>query len=106
MFVFGNLLGAIAFLLDWVLDIYLWMIIIRVILSWVGLLPNNYQVRILLQTVADLLDRLTEPVLAPIRYRLPTGLGLDISPVIVILAIYFLQIFLVRSLHQMAMSLQ
>ena len=93
MFVFGNLLGAIAFLLDWVLDIYLWMIIIRVILSWVGLLPNNYQVRILLQTVADLLDRLTEPVLAPIRYRLPTGLGLDISPVIVILAIYFLQIF-------------
>jgi YggT family protein len=106
LFVFGNLLGAIAFLLDWVLDIYLWMIIIRVILSWVGLLPNNYQVRILLQTVADLLDRLTEPVLAPIRYRLPTGLGLDISPVIVILAIYFLQIFLVRSLHQMAMSLQ
>ena len=106
MFVFGNLLGAIAFLLDWVLDIYLWMIIIPVILSWVGLLPNNYQVRILLQTVADLLDRLTEPVLAPIRYRLPTGLGLDISPVIVILAIYFLQIFLVRSLHQMAMSLQ
>lgn len=106
MFVFGNLLGAIAFLLDWVLDVYLWMIIIRVILSWVGFLPTNYQVRILLQTVADLLDRLTEPVLAPIRYRLPTGMGLDISPVIVILAIYFLQIFLVRSLQQIAMSLQ
>ena len=106
MFVFGNLLGAIAFILDWVLDIYLWMIIIRVILSWVGHLPTNYQVRMLLQTVAELLDRFTEPVLAPIRYRLPTGLGLDISPVVVILVIYFLQIFLVRSLQQMAMGLQ
>ncbi len=106
MFVLGNLLGAVAFILDWVLDIFLWMIIIRVILSWVGHLPSNYQVRILLQTVADLLDRFTEPVLAPIRSRFPAGLGLDLSPVVAILAIYFLQRFLVLSLLQIAARLQ
>lgn len=106
MFVLGNLLGAVAFILDWILNIFLWMVIIRVILSWVGDLPSNYQVRILMQTVAEILDRFTEPVLAPIRYRLSPGLGLDISPIVVMLAVYFLQIFVVRSLQQMAASLQ
>ncbi len=106
MFVFGNLLGAIAFILDWALNIFMWMIIIRVILSWVWHLPSNYQVRMLFQTIAELLDRFTEPVLAPIRYRLPAGLGLDFSPVVAILAIYFLQRFLILSLYQMAVRLQ
>lgn len=106
MFVLGNLLGAVALILDWVLSIYLWMIFIRVILSWLGHLPSNYQVRMFLHSLADMLDRFTEPVLAPIRYRMPAGLGLDFSPVVAILAIYFLQRFLVLSLHQIAARLQ
>ncbi|MFQ5914115.1 MAG: YggT family protein [Nitrospinota bacterium] len=106
MFVLANLLGAVAFILDWVLWIYLWMVLIRVILSWVRHLPSNYQVRMFMHSLAEILDSFTEPVLAPIRYRLPTGLGLDFSPVVVILAIYFLQRFLVASLHQIAVRLQ
>ncbi len=106
MFVLGNLLGAIAFILNWALNIFFWMILIRVILSWVWHLPSNYQVRMLFQTVAEILDRFTEPVLAPIRSRLPAGLGLDLSPVVALLAVYFLERFLIVSLYQMAARLQ
>jgi YggT family protein len=53
------------------------------------------------------LYRATEPVLEPIRRRLPSsGFGIDFSPLIVIFAIYFLQIFLVGSLRDIAFRLR
>jgi YggT family protein len=99
MFVFSNLVLALARLLELVLWAYFWIVIARAVLSWVSPDPFNPIVRFLY--------RVTEPVLRPIRYRLPTlQMGLDLSPMLVILAIYFLQAFLVESLRDLALSLR
>jgi YggT family protein len=95
MFVMGNFLGAVARLLDLVLWAYMWLIIIRALLSWVNPDPRN--------PVVQFLTRVTEPVLAPIRRLVPSWrMGIDLSPLVVILAIYFVQWFLVASLKDLA----
>jgi YggT family protein len=99
MFVATNLILALARLVELVLWAYFWIIIARAVLSWVNPDPFNPIVRFLY--------RVTEPVLRPIRRRLPTlQMGLDLSPMLVILAIYFLQSFLVESLKDLALSLR
>lgn len=94
MFVFGNLFNAVAYILDAVLSIYMWMIIISALLSWVNPDPYNPIVRFL--------HSVTDPVLRPLRRRLGFSMGLDISPMIVILIIMFLRHFVVASLFDMA----
>ena len=94
MFVVGNFIDGVATVLNIVLNIYLFIIIIRALISWVS--PDPYN------PVVQILHRITEPVLAPIRYRMPDMGGIDISPILVILAIFFLQSFLVTSLHDIA----
>jgi YggT family protein len=95
MFVISNFLVAIAKILDIGLTLYMWVIIGRAIISWVNPDPYNPIVRFL--------NAVTEPVLYPIRRRLPLSLGgIDFSPIIVILAIIFIQSFVVQSLIQMA----
>jgi YggT family protein len=95
----SNLLVALANLVSLVLTVYLWIIIARALLSWVNPDPFNPIVRFLY--------RVTEPVLRPIRHRLPTlAMGLDLSPLVVILGIYVLQSFLVDSLRDLAYSLR
>jgi YggT family protein len=99
MFLATNLVLALANLVNIVLQAYFWIIIARAVLSWVNPDPFNPIVRFLY--------RVTEPVLRPIRRRLPTmQMGLDLSPMLVILAIYFLQTFLVESLRDLALSLR
>jgi YggT family protein len=96
MFVFGNLIEAVATILNIGLTIYMWMIIIRAILSWVNPDPYNQ--------IVMLLYRTTEPVLYQVRRWLPfKNLGIDLSPIIVLFVIIFLQSFLVRSMHQLAL---
>ncbi len=98
MFILANFLEASARILQIGLTIYMWIIIIRALVSWVSPDPYNPIVRALYL--------LTEPVLRPVRRIMPTrGLGIDLSPIIVILAIIFLQGFLVKTLLQIAMSL-
>src|SRR3989442_9777364 len=95
MFVASNFVLALARLLELVINAYIWIIIIRALISWVNPDPHNPIVRFLYQ--------ITEPVLRPIRRRLPTfQLGLDLSPLIVLLVIFFLQSFLVRVLYRIA----
>ena len=99
MFVVGNLVEALAALLHLVLNIYIWILIARAIVSWVSPDPSNPIVRFLY--------RVTEPVLRPVRDLLPLqGLGLDISPMIVLLIIYVLDRFLVSSLLDLASNLR
>jgi YggT family protein len=99
MFLAGNLVLAVASLVHLVLQAYFWIIIARAILSWVSPDPFNPIVRFLY--------RVTEPILRPVRRRLPTSqMGLDLSPMVVILAIYFLDSFLVDSLRDLALSLR
>jgi len=95
MFVAGNFLSALAWVLDYLLYAYMWMIVIRALISWVN--PDPYN------PIVQFLYKVTEPVLDPIRRMLGTySLGIDISPMIVILLIMFLQRFLVSSLYQIA----
>jgi YggT family protein len=86
---------ALASLVNFALWAYMWIIIIRALLSWVNPDPYNPIVRFLYQV--------TEPVLRPIRHRLPTWqMGVDLSPLVVILIIYFLQYFLQEFLVRVA----
>ena len=98
MIVVSNLLAAIAEVLKWVLNIFMWIIIARAILSWVSPDPYNPIVRFI--------HNVTEPVLYQIRRRLPVSFGgIDFSPIIVLLAVIFLQRFVVRSLYDLALTL-
>jgi YggT family protein len=99
MFVVANLVEAIARILDIGLTLYMWIVIIRALLSWVNPDPYNPIVRFLYQA--------TEPVLRPIRRLIPVGnIGIDISPVIVILVIILLQKFVVQSMIEFAFRLK
>lgn len=95
MFVIGNFLAALARILDIALNLYMWMIIARAVISWVNPDPFNPVVRFL--------NSVTEPVLYAVRRRIPLFFGgFDFSPILVILAIIFVQSFLVQSLLQLA----
>jgi YggT family protein len=98
MFVASNFILAIARLVHLILEAYFWIIIARSVLSWVSPDPLNPIVR--------LLFRVTEPVLRPIRRRLPMMMGFDLSPVVVLVALRFGDWFLVDSLHDLAISLR
>jgi YggT family protein len=95
---FKHLLSAIATVLDLALNIYMWLIIARALLSWVNPDPYNPIVRFLYNV--------TEPVLGYLRRRVPVVLGgLDLSPLIIIAAIMFLRIFLVQTLRDWALMI-
>ena len=98
MFVISNFLVALAKILDIALTLYMWIIIGRAVISWVNPDPYNPIVRFL--------NSATEPILYPIRRKIPINLGgIDFSPILVIMAIIFLQAFLVQSLIQLANNL-
>jgi YggT family protein len=99
MFLIGNLISALAQVLDIVLWLYMWIVLGRVIVSWVNADPTNPIVRFLYAA--------TEPVLERARQWLPLQAGgFDLSPLIVWVAILFLQRFLVRSLYDLAYALR
>ncbi|MDA8079164.1 MAG: YggT family protein [Nitrospiraceae bacterium] len=97
MFVFGDLVVAVARILDTLLEIYKWIVIITALISWVNPDPYNPIVRFLYSV--------TEPVLRPVRRLIGYRLGpVDISPLAVILVIIFLQSFVVRSLIKLGFA--
>lgn len=98
MFVLSNFLSATARVLDILLWLYMWIVIIRALISWVNPDPYNPIVRFLYQA--------TEPVLYRVRRYLPYTGGIDFSPLIVILIIIFLQTFLVNTLQELAFRLR
>ncbi len=98
MFALRHLLVALAQVLNLGLTIYMWLIIARALLSWVNPDPYNPIVRFLYNV--------TEPVLAWLRQRLPLVYsGLDLSPLLVLLAILFLKNFLIASILDLAYRL-
>ncbi len=98
MFVFGNIILGIAKVLDVALNIYLWVIIIRALISWVN--PDQFN------PIVQFLQRSTEPVLRPIRKLAPPyKVGIDLSPLIAILIIYFLQYAVVNTLYRIGRSM-
>ncbi len=97
MFVVGNTLLGFATVLDYVLTFYTWIVIARALISWVNPDPWN--------PIVQFLSRATEPVLAPIRRRLGWSMGVDLSPLVVIVAIWFLQIAVVQSIKDIAVRM-
>ena len=99
MILLGNFLAALAKILHVLLIIYMWVVIIRAVLSWIHV-PSLYP-------VAVILHRLTEPVLRPLRRLIPPSKvgGIDITPMIVVLIILFVDSFLVKSLSLYAQQL-
>jgi len=95
MFVLGNLISAVAVILDYILTILNWLIIIRALISWVNPDPFN--------PIVQMLYKVTEPMLAPFRRIIPVyTLGLDMSPIFALIFIWFLKLFLVRTLLSIA----
>lgn len=97
MFVLGNFLIAAAKVLNIALTLYLWIVIIRALISWVS--PDPYN------PIVVFLRRITDPLLDPIQRAIPPAGGIDFSPIVLILVIYFLQFFLVSTLIQLGQSM-
>ncbi len=98
MFIVGYLLMAVAKVVDIVLLCFMWIVIVRAVLSWVNPDPYNPIVRFIHNT--------TEPVLYRIRQFIPFNLGgIDLSPIIVFLVIIFLRTFIVSSLFRLSETL-
>ena len=82
---------AVLWLVDTLIDIYIWILIAQAILSWLlafGVV-NRYNRAV--AVIGDFLYRVTEPALRPIRALLPNFGGIDISPIILILILMFLR---------------
>jgi YggT family protein len=93
-----NIIIGITKVLEIVLDIYMWVVIIRALISWVN--PDPYN------PIVQALTKLTEPVLRPIRKLVPAyKVGLDFSPLIVVLIIIFLKFALIQNLYRLAAHL-
>ena len=98
MFLLSNFLLAVAKLINFVLGAYVWVVIARAVISWVNAEPYKPIVRFLVQV--------TDPLVNRIMRFLPSMGGFDLSPMMRIMAIIFLQSFLVPTLPQIALSLK
>jgi len=95
MFVLGNLIGAVATVLDVLLNVLGIVLIVNALLSWVRPDPSNPIVRFL--------DQVSDAVCDPIRRLLPTVVGgLDLAPMIALGVIWVLQTVVVKSLQELA----
>lgn len=95
----GNLVFAMAKILDLAISLYIIIIIIRAVSSWFN--PNPYSPGMMF------LIRITEPVLTRIRRFLPlSGVGLDLSPIMAIFGLMFVRYFLVSSLYDLSFTLR
>ena len=97
MFVVSNFFSALANVVDIVLNVLFWLIFIRAAISWVN--PDRYN------PIVQFLERVTEPLLAPVR-RLFPAMPIDISPLVVCLVIFFLRKFLVPTLFDIGFSMR
>jgi len=98
MFVLGNLIGALATVVDILLSIFYWLLLIRAVISWVN--PDPYN------AIVQFLYRATEPVLQPLRRFVPPIGGLDVSIIVAFLAVVFLRMFLVATLVDLSYQLR
>lgn len=98
MFVIGNLLEAVATVLNVVLQLLMLVIFVNALLSWVRPDPSN--------PIVMTLDRISDTVCNPIRRLFPTILsGIDFAPFIAMLALWLLQLFLVATLREVALRM-
>lgn len=91
-------MNAVIFIIYQILNFYWWIVVLAVIFSWLyafNVINNSNQ---FVNSVGRFLYQMTEPVFAKIRQFLPSLGGIDISPIIVLFAIMFLQYLLVHDI--------
>jgi YggT family protein len=100
MFIVANFLVAVARVLDIGINVFIWLIVIRAIVSWISVDPFN--------PIVQFLNKSTDPLLFPIRKLLPFSLkwSIDITPIIAVLILIFAQSFVVNTLVDIAMRLK
>jgi YggT family protein len=92
-------MNSVLWLILTVIQIYIYVLIASAVLSWLiafNVVNTRNQA---VATIADALWRITEPVLAPVRRFLPPFGGLDLSPVVLILLLYFASMLLQEIFH-------
>ncbi len=95
MFILSNFMHSLATVVDIVLNLYIWILIARAVLSWVN--PDPYN------PIVKFLYNITEPLMYRVRRIFPLQFGgVDLTPMVIILAIIFLRSFIVPTLHQLA----
>ena len=94
-------MNALFWLIDQVIGIYLMLVIVQVVMSWLVAFNVINTSNRFVYLVGDFLYRVTEPALKPIRRILPAMGGIDLSPVVLILLLYFLQILVRRDIMPM-----
>ena len=85
------ILGPIFGLIDMVFDLFIWILIISVVMSWLISFKVVNTTNRIVYLIADFTYRITEPALRPIRKFLPNFGGLDISPIVLLMVIWFLR---------------
>lgn len=85
------IIGPLLTIIDMVLQLYVWAIIISAILSWLVHFDVVNRRNPIVHAIGSFLWRITEPVLRPIRRFVPAFGGVDVSPIVLILGIYFVQ---------------
>lgn len=98
MFVVGNLVAALADLVNTVLNVYTWVLIGRVLISWVNPDPFN--------PIVQFLHRVTDPTLDLFRRFIPPIGMIDISPIVALLVLQVAQHFLVNTLFDLSARLR
>ena len=105
MTIAASLVGFLFFLIGAALQLLLIAIIANAILSWLFAFDVvNYRNRFVYQ-LATVLDRITSPILAPLRRVIPSLGGIDITPIIALIVIQGLQIYLIPALHLTSLRL-
>ncbi|MBL0686493.1 MAG: YggT family protein [Sulfurospirillum sp.] len=93
--ILSTLIEAIAQIFHMILNIYIWVVIISALITWVK--PDPYN------PIVQVLARLTEPVYAFIRNYIPTTIGgIDLAPIILIISLQFIDLFAVKLLFSLA----
>ncbi len=96
--ILGTFLGAFAAILGMIINLYIWVVIIAALISWVR--PDPYN------PIVQILNRLTQPVYAKLRSIIPTTIaGLDLSPLIVVIVLKFIDLSLIQLLMRYAARL-
>lgn len=96
--ILGTFIEAVAQILSMIINIYVWIVIIAALISWVR--PDPYN------PIVQILYKLTEPLYAKIRSLIPTIIGgIDLAPIIVILVLQFINLFFIKLLFSLARSL-
>lgn len=96
--ILGTFIEAVAQILSMIINIYVWIVIIAALISWVR--PDPYN------PIVQILYKLTEPLYAKIRSLIPTIIGgIDLTPLIVVLVLQFINLFFIKLLFSLARSL-